>query len=57
VLETLALVLFERLPYVNVAEVAPWWVMNAKQDLEILGGEVEIEDGFRIKVYFRYTFI
>ncbi|KAF0697446.1 Aste57867_11869 [Aphanomyces stellatus] len=48
VVETLAAVLFERLPYMNGADVTPWWVLNAAQNLHVLGGEVEIDE-YRIK--------
>ncbi|OQR96682.1 hypothetical protein ACHHYP_13804 [Achlya hypogyna] len=47
-LETLATVLFERLPYVNAREVAPWWLVNATQKLQVLGGNVEMEE-YRVK--------
>ncbi|OQR95198.1 hypothetical protein THRCLA_07992, partial [Thraustotheca clavata] len=47
-LETLASVLFERLPYVDPREVAPWWLVNSTQKLHVLGGEVEMEE-YRVK--------
>ncbi|KDO34041.1 hypothetical protein SPRG_01315 [Saprolegnia parasitica CBS 223.65] len=47
-LEMLSTVLFERLPYVNPRDVAPWWLVNATQKLQVLGGDVEMEE-YRVK--------
>ncbi|RHZ06119.1 hypothetical protein DYB31_007597, partial [Aphanomyces astaci] len=44
ILDTVATILFERLPYVRGADVTPWWVVSAAQSLHVLGGEVEVDE-------------